>query len=226
MALRQGNYADAVRYFEVTLNLHRENGERWKVASTLHNLGTLAGIQGDLERANRTFDEALQMCRTIGDKRGIALALDNLGFVAQLQGRFDEATTYLEESLSLARAIGNRQGSANTLLNLGHVATAQYDIYRAADLFREALRIAHEIDATPMMLESICGLANLHPNDPQALARLGMVLNHAATTQETRDMATKTLDQLKAYQPSETVDAAVVAGKVLIFEQVVQDILG
>ena len=140
-------------------------------------------------------------------------------------GEFDKATTYLEESLSLAKAIGNRQGSANTLLNLGHVATAQHDTERAADLFRQALRIAYEIDATPMMLESICGLANLQPADPQALARLGMVLNHPATTQETRDMATKTLDQLKANQPTEAVDAAIAVGKMLPFEQVVRDIL-
>nr|MBA3874891.1 tetratricopeptide repeat protein [Anaerolineae bacterium] len=226
VALRQGNYADAVHYFEVTLNLHRENGERWKVASTLHNLGTLAGIQGSLERADQNFNEALQMCRTIGDKRGIALALDNLGFVAQLRGELDKATTYLEESLSLAQAIGNRQGSANTLLNLGHVASAQHDIYRAGDLFRQALRIAHEIDATPMMLESIGGLANLRPNDPQALAWLGMVLNQPATTQETRDMATKTIDQLKATQPAESVDAAIAAGKDFPLEQVIKDILG
>ncbi len=226
VALRQGNYADAVRYFEVTLDLHRENGERWKVASTLHNLGTLAGIQGDLERADHNFDEALHMCRTIGDRRGIALALDNLGFVAQLRGEFDKATTYLEESLSLAQAIGNRQGSANTLMNLGHVATAQHDIYRAAELFRQALRMAQEIDATPMLLESICGLSSLKPNDPQALARLGMVLNHPAATQETRDMATKTLDLLKASQPADDVDAAAAAGKDLPLEQVVKDILG
>ena len=52
-----------------------------------------------------------------------------------------------------------------------------------------------------------------------------MVLNHPATTQETRDMATKTLDLLKATQPAETVDAATAAGKDLPFEQVVKDIL-
>ncbi len=225
VALRQGNYADAVRYFEATLTLHRENGERWKVASTLHNLGTLSGVQGDLEGATRNFEEALQMCRTIGDRRGIALALENLGFVAQMRGEYDKATTYLEESLSLAKAIGNRPGSANVLINLGHVASAQHLTERAADLFRQALQIAHEIDAAPMMLESVCGLAGLQPDDSQVLAWLGMVLKHPATTQETRDMATKALENLKAHHPPAAVDAATSLGHSLKLEQVVREIL-
>jgi tetratricopeptide (TPR) repeat protein len=225
VAMRQGNYEDAVGYFEATLNLHRENGERWKVASTLHNLGTLSGIQGDLDRANDYFNQALQICRTIGARPGIALALDNLGFVAQLKGQFDDATKYLEESLSIARAIGDRLGSANVLINLGHVASSQHDAPRATDFFQQALRIAYEIDAAPMMLESICGLSNLQPDDPQTLARLVMVLNHPATTQETRDMATKALDQLKTGQLAEAVDAAAAAGNDLTLEMVVNDIL-
>lgn len=226
VALRQGNYADSVKHFEITLNLHREHGERWKVASTLHNLGTLAGIQGDLGKANHYFEEALSMCRSIGDRRGIALALDNLGFVAQLHGELDKASAYLEESLSLSQAIGNRQGSANTLINLGHVATAQNDTTRAADLFRRALRIAYDLDATPMMLESICGLIGLDTNNPQTLPRLGMVLTHQASTQETREMATKVIDQLKASQPPELVEKHTTAGKDLPLEQVVQELLG
>ncbi len=226
VALRTGNYADAVHYFEVTLNLHRENGERWKVASTLHNLGTLAGIQGDLKKANHYFNEVLTMCRTIGDRRGIALALDNLGFVAQLHGELDKATTYLEESMSISTAIGNRQGTANTLLNLGHVATAQNEKTRAADLFRQALRLAHEIDAAPMMLESICGLAGLEPDDLASLSHLGMVLHHSATTQETREMATKAIDQLKTNHPTEWVISNTALGESLQLETVVQNILG
>ncbi len=225
VALRQGNYADSVRYFEATLTLHRENGERWKVASTLHNLGTLSGVQGDLEGATRNFEEALQMCRTIGDRRGIGLALENLGFVAQMRGEYEKATTYLEESLSLAKAIGNRPGSANVLINLGHVSSAQHDTIRAADFFRQALQIAHEIDAAPMMLESVCGLAGLQPDDSQALAWLGMVLKHPATTQETRDMATKSLENLKGHHPAAAVDAATSLGHDLKLEQVVQEIL-
>jgi len=225
VGLRQGNYADAVHYFESTLTLHRENGERWKVASTLHNLGTLSGVQGDLDGATRNFEEALQMCRTIGDRRGIALALENLGFVAQMRGEYDKATAYLEESLSLAKAIGNRPGSANVLINLGHVASAQHHTARAADLFRQALQIAHEIDAAPMMLESVCGLAGLQPDDSQALAWLGMVLKHPATTQETRDMASKAIDSLKAHHPAAALDAAISIGQDLKLEQVVQEIL-
>jgi hypothetical protein len=111
------------------------------------------------------------------------------------------------------------------MINLGHLASAQRLTTRAAGLFRQALQIAREVDAAPMMLESICGLAGLQSDDAQALAWLGMVLKHPAATQETRDMATRALDGLKASRPAAAVDAAASHGYAIKFEQVVQEIL-
>lgn len=225
VALRQGDFASAVQYFKENLAMCQASGERWKVVSVLLNLGTLSGIQGDLAAAGEYFGQALDMSRSIGDRRGLAQALNNLGFVAQLQGQYEAATDYLEESLSLAQAIGNRQGSAEILVNLGHVATAQDNAARAAELFYQALQIAREIKVAPLMLESLCGLARFETTPSHALAWLTMVLNHPATTQETRDMAVKLLDQVKDTASAEDVESSMALGAALNLDALVDDLL-
>ncbi len=225
VALRQGDYENATRYFEENLAISRESGERWKVASALHNLGTLAGIQGNLTVANDYFEQALTMCKSIGDRRGVALALENIGFVAQLQGDYVKATRYLEESLLIARVIGNRQGSANTLLNLGHLATAQGDKERASDFYYDALQIAHEIEALPVMLEVLCGLARLESDKSTALRWLGVVLSHPATSQDTRDMVGQVLEELRITYTPEEIEAGIDDGKNMELEAVVVKLL-
>ncbi|MBZ0280472.1 MAG: tetratricopeptide repeat protein [Anaerolineae bacterium] len=226
VALRQGDYPAAGRYFQENLAISQESGERWKIASSLNNLGTVSGIQGDFPAASSYFEQALEMCRTIGDRRGLAMALDNLGFLAQLQGDYDRATVYLEESLSMAQAIRNRQGSANSLLNLGHVASAQGNRDLASERFDQALRIAREIEATPVMLEILCGLARLENDAERALGWLGLVLNHPSTSQDTRDLANQVLEPLKANAAPETIEAGLAAGRELELNALVADLIG
>ncbi|MEZ4670054.1 MAG: tetratricopeptide repeat protein [Anaerolineae bacterium] len=225
VALRQGDFANAVEYFKENLAMCRASGERWRVVAVLLNLGTLSGIQGDLGAAGDYFRQALDMSRIIGDRRGMAQALNNLGFVAQLQGEYDAAATYLEESLSLAQAIGNRQGSAEILVNLGHVATAQNDARRATELFYQALSIAREIKVAPLMLESLYGLARIEESPSRALAWLTLVLNHPATTHETRDMATKLSEQINADSSPEVIETATTLGSALNLDALVDDLL-
>jgi len=225
VALRQGDFASAVQYLEQSLTMNRASGERWKVASGLVNLGTVAGIQGDLAAATENFEQALEISRAIGDRRGIALALDNLGFVAQLQGKYDQATMYLEESFSLAQAIGNRQNSANTLLNLGHVATAQNNAEKAVDLFYQALRIAHEINVVPIILESISGLARYENRPSRSAAWLSFVLNHPATSPETREMAQKIQDEIKGLLSADEFETSAALGQSLELTALVDDLL-
>jgi tetratricopeptide (TPR) repeat protein len=156
---------------------------------------------------------------------GAGLALDNLGFVAQLQGNYEGATRYLEESLALAQAIGNRQGEANTLLNLGHVATAQERREEAAVFYQQALKLARELEVVPVMLEILAGLAWIQPEPQTTLAWFGLVLNHPATTEETRNMVKPLLEKLNLSYPPHMVESGLAHGQTLDLMSVVDQIL-
>lgn len=226
IAFAQGDYPAATRYFQETLEICRASGERRKAAAALLNLGSAAGEQNDYDAANHYFEESLAIFRSIGERRGTAMALDNLGVIAEFQADYPRAMRYYEDSLSLARVIGNRRGIATTLLNLGNVARAQGEAQEANTLYRQALQQAREIEAVPIMLEILIGLAALQTDSVRALEWLGLVLNHPSLFEGTRKVAAPVLDNLRNTFSEENIQAGLARGQALDLNTVVAEVLG
>ena len=87
------------------------------------------------------------------------------------------------------------------------------------------MQIAREINVLPLMLESLCGLTRFESSASRALAWLTLVLNHPATTQETRDMAVKLVDQFKDSASPSDVESSMALGAALNLETLVDDLL-
>ena len=225
IAYARGNYAAASQRFEEIVQLSRETGERRRVANVLINLGAVAGQQRDYERATHYFEESLEITREIGERRGMDLALNNLGVLARLQGNYSRATFYFEQSLMLARAMNNRQGIARLSVNLGHVARAQDDVQRALDLYTEAMAIALKIDATPMLLDIFTGLVEVVPETAESIAWLGMVLDHDAADDNTRQKAQASLEKMANLLPDPEINAALERGKTLDLREAVMAVI-
>ncbi|HLK55671.1 MAG TPA: tetratricopeptide repeat protein, partial [Chthonomonadaceae bacterium] len=115
LAHAQSDYVAAHAYFEESLAIRREIGDRSGIATSLNSLGNVAEIQGDYVVARAYFGESLTIRREIGDRQGIATALNNLGIVAFNQGDTVAARACFEESLKIQREIGNRPGMAGAL---------------------------------------------------------------------------------------------------------------
>lgn len=224
-AFAQGDYAAATGYFEETLAICRASGERRRAAAALLNLGSVAGEQQDFDTANRCFEESLDIFRKIGERRLAGLTLNNLGVIAEFQGNYDRAIYYLEESLAVARAIGNRVEIANTLVNLGNTARTQGQIQQAVDFYHQGLAHAQEIEAVPLMLEGLAGLAAVKTDDVKTLEWLGMILHHPSTTEATRKAVAPVLDQWKQNMPAEQVEAHLERGKTLDLKTVIAGIV-
>ncbi len=225
-AYAQGNYPAAAGYFQESLAICRTNGERRKAAAALLNLGSVAGQQEDYDEAIRCFEESLAIFRSIGERRLTGLALDNLGVIAEFQGDYARSTHYYQESLAIAHAIGNRRGIATTLVNLGNLARAQAQLTDAAAYYHQAMQQAREIEAVPILLESLVGLAALEPEAVRALEWLGLVLNHPSTFEDTRKIATPIVDGLRDTMGDTLVEASLERGKQLDLNAVVTAILG
>lgn len=224
-AFAQGKYAEAMQYFNETLTLGRISGERRKSALALMNMGSAAGQQGDYEAARQHFEEALSIFRVIGERRGVAMTLDNLGVMADHLKDYPLAHDYFEQSLEMGRAIGNLRGIASTLVNLGNVTNAQNQPGAASVYYRQALEQAHTIDATSTALESLVGLATVHNDRSEAIQWLGLVLNHPAAYDATRQLVETTLAEARQQFPAAAVDQWVEQGKALDYETVVLQIL-
>jgi len=145
LAWQQGEFDAARQYYEHSLAIRREIGDRTGMASTLDNLGVLALSRGEPEAARKSHEEGLGIYRHIRDQHGIAACLNNLGLVAENREEYPVAQALYEEALVINRAAGNRLWEANNLGNLGNVAQALGEWDKARSLQTQSLAIKREL---------------------------------------------------------------------------------
>jgi tetratricopeptide (TPR) repeat protein len=220
-----GDWDNAYKYFNQGLELSQANQERRWIANAHLNLGSVAIMQGDNDTSRSHYQNCLQIVQEIGDRRLEALALDNLGYVAMRSDDLDSAQSYMKQSLPLLERLGNKGGVANTYVNMGHVAYKQENMSQAVSYFHEAIQQSLSIDAKPIILESIVGLAQVEDDLEVAAKYVGLALSHDSTTGETQEMAKELVETLKAQMPESAYVSAFAAGETADLGVVVNKIL-
>ena len=219
LAHRQGKYEMAREHYEASLVLRRELGDQHGTAVALNNLGNLANAQQDFVAARRYYEESQILFKAINHQPGRAATLGNAGVVAMQLGELAEARQLHEESLILKQELGNRRSIAISLINLGEVNSALGEADAARRSFHEALRLTMEIQALPLALDALVGVAALLVQDDQAeqaLRLLHLVQHHPASTRETQEKAAQQLTNLdEPAEPSELPDLAETVAEVL-----------
>jgi len=94
--------------------------------------------------------------------------------------------------------------------------------------FREALKIAVGIDAVPLALEILVGIAVLLAEEGeggQALELLSVARHHAASTRQTRDRAEHLRTELEPQLSPEVIAEGRRRGKTRTLDEVVKEVL-
>jgi len=139
--------------------------------------------------------------------------LRNLGGIAEYQEDYDGAEHYYQRSLQVVSELGLRQETAATITKLGHIARLQENYQEAFTHYRNAITTANEIDAIPIILECIIGIAGLSKRPEFALSLLGLAFNHPATLENIRSDAKPILDDLQSKVGEEAAQAVLEQGK-------------
>ncbi|MCU0540803.1 MAG: DUF3160 domain-containing protein [Oscillatoriaceae cyanobacterium Prado104] len=144
----------AIEYFQQSLNIARQIGDRLREGRCLGSLG-ISYLALALEKDNRTnedyqdalkcYEESLAIAQQIADLRGQWLALQNLGNILLLQEKYDSANDYYQQSLIKARESADLYGEEFALGNIGAVYLYQGNYSKAIEYFQQGLEIAKEL---------------------------------------------------------------------------------
>lgn len=136
-------YVEAATYFDRTLVVMRETGDRLGESTTLGNLGQLRLELGQFPEALHQLDQALRVCRDISDRHGEARTLTSTGEVYGHLGSHDLALEHHHQALAIIREIGSHSletaannGMARSLWHCGRTGDALAQHHRALDLAR------------------------------------------------------------------------------------------
>ncbi len=207
-----GNAAESKHLLQKSLTIYRKTNNQWGIAWALSHLAYRIGEMDDTQQAEakQLVQKSLLIYKNIGNKHGIAIALNNLGYIAYLQADYKTAKGLMLESLVLRREVGYPRGIAVALNNLGHITAAVADYKVCKSYYYEGLKLAADIQAIPLMLAAVGGLAvpfSAEQKMEQALELLLFVLDQPASNKETRDRAADFLTTLKSSIPAEIFNA-------------------
>lgn len=223
-----GKYDEAQNLYQDSLDRSRAIGDRLGVAISLNHLSSVACLQDDLDAARTFCEEALAISREINNRRGIVFSLNHLGQVACRQKSYAEARSLYLESLSLAQQTSNFGGMATAFNGLGEVARMLEEAQESKAYIFDALKAAHELNVVSQVLDTLVKVSHIlayDGNTSEASKLIEYIFHHPATSQETRDDASRFRAELMTQLPADIVQTTPRIDKSTQLDAVVNELL-
>lgn len=185
-------YDDAVRNFDLAIEIWRELGDRYAEAWTL---GSLSITLWELEKFTEALacsQHALTLFRDVGSQYGESQALHCFGDACRGLERYGEALDYLRHALSLRREKGDPGGESQILNSLGDTYRALDELDKAAEHYRQALEMWREIGDRWSEARTLTSLGDV-----------AKALGNAGAARESWRQALEICDELGAPQTAE-----------------------
>ena len=134
-----------------------------------------------------------------------------MAVTAQLAGEYTEARRLFDESIALYREIGDQWGWSRVLNLRGYFALLTGDVALARHVFLQAAQISLAAGVIPNVLDALAGLCSCCAQEGQrdrALELAILVLQHSASSQDSKDRAEKLRSELEMQLTPQQVDEA------------------
>ena len=158
LKMDQGDYEQAKKYTEESLDIRKEVGDNYGIVVSVNNLGCISFHQGDYDRAKKYFGESLAINKEIGDKKVIAASMANLGNISYYQGDYEQAKEYYKDCLAISKEIGDKKLISISFNSLGSISYVLGDSEQAKEYYEESLSIRKEFGDRKGMADSINNL--------------------------------------------------------------------
>ncbi|MBV9924660.1 MAG: tetratricopeptide repeat protein [Acidobacteria bacterium] len=140
-----GEWIDAKRAYEESINISRNLHHEIDEAIALHNLAGIMQDLGDIKEAHRLYSESLEIKKRLDDQKGVAITLHELGTLAHIEGNTIEARRLYHESLEIMKQFDYQRGIGMVLNNLAVVAQRLGDFEEAYRLYDQSINIKKKL---------------------------------------------------------------------------------
>lgn len=173
------------------LALFRKVGDPHSISLGLNFLVDTQIALKKYEEAKASMRESIALCEQTQNRWGKGTAHRYLGLAMLADGQYDDARECFHKSLDVFGEYFEGWDIAITLTYLADATLFSGDEAEAKTIYLNSLRHARRINSAPLMLMNLAGLAQIESRlSPDVAAGwLTLILNHPATTQETRQRA-------------------------------------
>jgi tetratricopeptide (TPR) repeat protein len=161
LAVRQGDYTEAIEALEESLSIFREHNDALGAGRALNNLGGAAAEIRDYERAERYYNEVLPIWRASGERLREGIVLTNLMIVSYSLGRYDVAVELCRQAITIMEELDQPEGVSRALAAMGEICRLQGNYEDAASYYERALKVVRDIDDKPGMVAVLTNLGSV-----------------------------------------------------------------
>src|SRR5256886_12154079 len=158
----QGNFPQALDYYQKSVNLYEQLGSRQDIADPLLRIGDAYFAQNDNTRALEYYQRSLKIYEQTFGRGGAAFLLNRIAEVYAAQGRFEEADDFYRRSLKLQEELGIKSITAITLNGIGSIRYRQGNYGEAARLSARAAELAKEGNAPEVLWKTLTSLGQAY----------------------------------------------------------------
>jgi len=158
----QGRYEDALKYYNDSLKIEQELGNRSGIALSYNNIGIIHQYQGRYDDALRYYNDSLKIEQELGNRSGIAGSLHQIGWIHQDQGRYEDALKYCNDSLKILQELGDRSGIASSFGQIGNIHCLQSRYDDALKYYNDSLKIRQKLGDRSGIAISLHSIGNIH----------------------------------------------------------------
>jgi len=151
-----GEYSRAHSYYERSLALFQQSGDKMGAMGSLHNLGNVAWMEKDFEQARQIYEQVLREGTEPGSF-GHSMVLNNLGSLARIRGDWQESKEFYLRSLEICEKLEAEAGISYAKWFLGKLALAQCDLV-TAQTYLESAKKASWVSANPFIQAYYTGI--------------------------------------------------------------------
>ncbi|MDI6736176.1 MAG: tetratricopeptide repeat protein, partial [bacterium] len=94
----QGNYQEALKWYEKSIKIFEKIGNQAGLATTYNNIGEIHRAQGNYQEALKWYEKSNEK---IGDQAGLATTYNNIASIHYAQGNYQEALKWYEKSIKI-----------------------------------------------------------------------------------------------------------------------------
>jgi tetratricopeptide (TPR) repeat protein len=224
-----GRYEEGYEQMRASLASMRAIGDPHALTLGLNFICPTVIELGHYEEAEAYLQESLVLCAELGNRWGLGTAYRFLGLTALAQKKFQEAETFINYSLDVFNEFVTGWDIVLSLVYLGEIKASGGDLLEARRLFLEALPMALEVQAIPLALNALVGMAYLAARTgqiEQALTLSICVSCHPASTQEAKDRAEQLSAELETQLTLQRLEAIQARAQSRSLEVTVRELLG
>jgi tetratricopeptide (TPR) repeat protein len=142
----KGEYDEALRYFEKSLEIKEKIGDSEGMALSLINIGTTYFRRGDFDEALEHLERSLHIGKKIDAEGCIASCFLNIGNIRANLGEYDEAIEYYDRSLMIYERIGALSAVATLLNNIAIIHQDRGEYALGLESYEKSRKIMERID--------------------------------------------------------------------------------